>query len=329
MTPAQMALGDGCQRWLHRRARYRPPGEVFDPSRCMVALIDEATAKPWVIAHHYSASYPAARARVGLFFKEPFRREQLGGVAVFSVPMNQAVVPRYLGVTPVAGAELGRFVILDHEVLAANAETWFLARAFRAAQQQLSITGVVAYCDPVPRVASDGAVTKRGHMGTIYQAHNGRFAGRSAPRSVRLLPNGRSISDRTLSKFRGGDVGAAYAERLLRDGGCRARRAGELPRVYLERPASAPVLRKARGKPAGAVVKLRVVGDGCMPAVGNVLLMASGRRYRVESARGRLIESLVLRPDDATSDAVVLPWQWTSRRGTLRTKTMPAGGVAL
>lgn len=94
-SPHQLALGEGCQRWLQRRPRYRPPGEPFDPGRCEVALIDEGTAKPWVIEHHYSGSYPAARLRVGLFLKERHRREQLGGVAVFSVPMNQAVVGHF------------------------------------------------------------------------------------------------------------------------------------------------------------------------------------------------------------------------------------------
>lgn len=199
--PHQLALGEGCQRWLQRRPRYRPPGEPFDPGRCEVALIDEGTAKPWVIEHHYSGSYPAARLRVGLFLKERHRREQLGGVAVFSVPMNQAVVPSYLGVPASAGVELGRFVLLDHELLAANAETWFLARAFRFARRELSASGIVAYCDPLPRVDDSGAVVKRGHTGTIYSAHNGRYAGRSSARTLTLLPTGQVISERTLSKL--------------------------------------------------------------------------------------------------------------------------------
>lgn len=101
-------------------------------------MIDEGTAKPWVISHHYSGSYPAARLRVGLFFKERHRPEQLGVVAVFSVPMNQAVAPSNLGVPASASVELGRFVLQDHELLAANAETWFLARAFRFARHELS-----------------------------------------------------------------------------------------------------------------------------------------------------------------------------------------------
>lgn len=244
--PHQLALGEGCQRWLDRRPRYRPPGEPFDPGRCEVALIDEATAKPWVIQHHYSGSYPAARLRVGLFLRERYRREQLGGVAVFSVPMNQAVVPAYLGIEPAAGVELGRFVLLDHELLAANAETWFLARAFRLARRELQAAGIVAYCDPLPRLDERGNVVKRGHTGTIYSAHNGRYAGRSAARTLTLLPSGQVISERTLSKLRAGDVGAAYAERLLLAGGCRRRRPGEAASVYLRELAELGELRRER-----------------------------------------------------------------------------------
>jgi hypothetical protein len=75
-----------------------------------------------------------------------------------------------------AGVELGRFVLLDHQLLAANAETC-LSRAFRFARRELSAAGIVAYCDPLPRVDESGAVVKRGHTGTIYSAHNGRYAG--------------------------------------------------------------------------------------------------------------------------------------------------------
>lgn len=58
-------------------------------------------------------------------------------------------------------------MLLDHELLAANAETWFLARAFRLARRELSAAGIVAYCDPLPRLDDRGAVVKRGHTGTI------------------------------------------------------------------------------------------------------------------------------------------------------------------
>ena len=44
----QLALqlaGGASQRWLNRKVRYRPPGEIFDPRFAEVAAIDESTAK--------------------------------------------------------------------------------------------------------------------------------------------------------------------------------------------------------------------------------------------------------------------------------------------
>ena len=54
-------VGLWCQRWRERRDSYRPAGEVIDPRRFEVAPIpDDTTARAFVEAHHYSASYPAA-----------------------------------------------------------------------------------------------------------------------------------------------------------------------------------------------------------------------------------------------------------------------------
>src|SRR5262249_12907724 len=107
------------QRWNHGRDRWRPAGEVFDPSRYGVETIDsDRVAREFIETHHYSGSYPAARLRVGLY--------ELGtglvGVAVFSVPMNARTIAKYFGLEQNAGVELGRFVLLDH--VKANAETW-------------------------------------------------------------------------------------------------------------------------------------------------------------------------------------------------------------
>ena len=42
-----------CQRWRHGRERWRPAGEVFNPSYASVQRIDTATAKAFVQEHHY------------------------------------------------------------------------------------------------------------------------------------------------------------------------------------------------------------------------------------------------------------------------------------
>ncbi len=68
--PTQLSLAleaatTQCQRWNNRKVRYRPPGEVFNPSCAEVVPIPENDARAFIQAHHYSHSYPAARFRAG------------------------------------------------------------------------------------------------------------------------------------------------------------------------------------------------------------------------------------------------------------------------
>jgi hypothetical protein len=70
------------QRWRARRDSYRPVGEPIHTRLYEVAPIAiDGPAKDFVIHHHYSGSYPAARFRFGLY-----RHQVLVGVAVFSHP---------------------------------------------------------------------------------------------------------------------------------------------------------------------------------------------------------------------------------------------------
>jgi len=201
------------QRWRGRHASWRHPDEVIDTSRYGVELIpDDNTAKAFVEKHHYSGSYPAARVRVGLY-----RSRELVGVAVFSVPCNARVIPSYFpGLEPLNGVELGRFVLLDD--VPGNGETWFLARAFKLLKTaKPELRAVLSYSDPVPRRTDDGAVVMPGHVGTIYQAHNGVYAGRSSARTLILDRHGRVLSARTLSKIRREERGVEYALAQLRE----------------------------------------------------------------------------------------------------------------
>src|SRR5262249_11685086 len=54
--------------------------------------------------------------------------------------------------------------------------------------------------DPVPRRTAAGDLVFPGHIGTIYQASDAEYLGRTTPRRVLLLPNGRVLSERALSK---------------------------------------------------------------------------------------------------------------------------------
>lgn len=224
-----------CQRWRRGRARYRPAGEVFDTARAAVNLIDEGTARRFVVEHHYAASYPAARLRVGLFVKDRFTRDQLAGVAVFSVPMSQGIIPRWFaGLAPARGAELGRLVLLDD--VPSNAESWFVARAFRAIKGVLpEVDGILSYSDPLERLNAAGEVVKRGHVGTVYQALNAAYLGRARGGTMLLARDGRIVSRSALSKLRNDESGAGYAYEQLLGMGAPERRPFEGGREYAER----------------------------------------------------------------------------------------------
>lgn len=222
-----------CLRWKARRHSHRPAGEPFDPGRYSVEVIEESQAKAFILEHHYSGSYPAARLRVGMFEHQRFRPSQLVGVAVFSVPMTQSVIPKYLGLKPAFGVELGRFVLAEH--LPGNSESWALGRAFRILRRELTVSGVVSFCDPVARFDTGGREVKRSHTGVIYKAHNARYMGTTLPRTLQLLPNGLCASDRMLSKIRNGEQGIDYAMRQLRTAGAPGRYLGESPTEWLVR----------------------------------------------------------------------------------------------
>jgi hypothetical protein len=195
------------QRWRAGRASYRPTGEPINTMAYEVAdLTRDTEAKAFVVRHHYSGTFPAARRRFGLM-----HRGSLAGVAVFSQPVRDAVVACLPG-DPGEKVELGRFVLLDD--VPSNGETWFLGRCFEVLRRD-GFAGVVSFSDPFPRVRIDGVVVMPGHVGTIYQAHNATYLGQSRPDTLRLLPDGRVLSSRALAKLRKRDRGWRYVANQL------------------------------------------------------------------------------------------------------------------
>lgn len=223
-----------CQRWRHKRDSYRPAGEPLRTERYGVELVSEAEAKRFTEAHHYSGTYPAARVRVGLRRVRPGGGSDLVGVAVYSVPMSQAVIPKWTGLEPAHGVELGRLVLLDD--VEGNGETWFLARAMALVRQELpDVRAVLSCSDPVRRISSGGRVILPGHVGTVYQALNARHVGRTERATLYVTPGGEVVCKRTLSKIAGDEVGAAYAADQLLEFGAPPRFAGESGQSWIAR----------------------------------------------------------------------------------------------
>lgn len=236
-----------CQRWNPGGVpSWRRSGDGgFTPDRCGVTPIEEEQARQFVVSRHYSRSYPAAVKRYGLFDLRAAPAPVLAGVAVLSVPASKAVLTNaFPGLEPYEQAlELGRFVLADQ--VAANGESWFLARCSRLAAAD-GLRGLVMFSDPVPRTRADGLVVMPGHVGTIYQASNAVYTGRATCRSLTLLPDGTMFSDRAAQKIRKRESGCEAAERRLIGFGARPPRAMEGPAAWLAAALADVAARKVR-----------------------------------------------------------------------------------
>jgi len=239
-----------CQRWTsgnHSWVRRSDGG--FDSNRYGVEPISETQAKTYVLDRHYSGTYPAAARRFGLFL-DPQDARELVGVAVFGIPAQAKVLTGpFPDLEPYRESlELSRFVLDGPRggsvVAPANAESWFLARTFERLHQD-GVRGVVAFSDPVPR-AVGGRVLFPGHVGFIYQASNAVLSGRSTARTVIVLPDGTTVSERALQKVRAQEQGAQYVEARLVASGARARTADQSPAGWLTDALDAAGARKVR-----------------------------------------------------------------------------------
>ncbi|MFN8632919.1 MAG: hypothetical protein U0893_03625 [Chloroflexota bacterium] len=138
--------------------------------------------------------------------------------------------------------ELGRLVLADR--VAANGESWFLGRVFRLAGRE-GVRGVVSFSDPVARRDSTGELVFPGHVGIVYQSTNATYAGRGAARTILVLPDGRVLNERALSKLRTLDVGHDYVEQRLRRFGAPPRH-GAPPAEWLPHALAAAGVRRLR-----------------------------------------------------------------------------------
>ena len=210
-------LTDSVQRWRNRRELYRPAGEVIRTREYeIVEISSDRIVRDFIFRHHYLKSTPPSRFRFGMY-----KSGELVGVAVFAYPTNDLTITSVFRCPAIDGVELSRLVLLGE--VPANGESFFVAECFRKLKH-LGLTGVVSFSDPVPRSTLDGHLVKPGHCGTVYQALSGRFLGRSSARTVRLLPDGTVLSDRTVQKLRSGEPGTRAIRNAL------AALGAELPR---------------------------------------------------------------------------------------------------
>ncbi|MDR6116572.1 MULTISPECIES: hypothetical protein [unclassified Sphingomonas] len=235
------------QRWRDRRSRWVPTASEIDPQRLAVDVIDTCkAAAPFVRAHHYAGSMPVTRLSVGLFANGADARPELVGVCVFSHPVNDASVPKNTGLNvPRSACDLGRLVVLDCQ--GGNAESFLVARAFRLLRREKpEILAVISYADSVRRTDANGRVFMPGHVGGLYAVMAARYVGRSSQRTDLIMPDGRPISSRALSKIRNAECGQRYAVEDLLRAGARAPMHGEEPSAWLTALERSGFLRRQR-----------------------------------------------------------------------------------
>ncbi|MEV6048697.1 hypothetical protein [Streptomyces xanthochromogenes] len=239
-----------CQRWRtgqHSWRHVRDGG--FDARLYQVdAIREDEPGKEFVLAHHYSRSYPAVKVQFGLYNISGGAR-RLSGVAVFGVPVSKAVLTNPLPeLQPYTESlECSRFVLLEE--CPGNTESWFLARCFDALLAD-GVRGVVSFADPVPRRTASGVLVMPGHVGTIYAATNALYTGRATARTVKLLPDGTVFHARTAQKIRRREQGHEYAVAQLRVLGAPRPQPGCDPAVWLREALTSVGARNVRHRGA-------------------------------------------------------------------------------
>ncbi len=186
-------ITDGNQRMTHGRQTWRAKGELIRTAEYEVELIDGAEAAAFVREHHYEGETSPPAHPFGLH-----HRGERVGVAIFGPLASQNAHRKvFPTLRDDEGVTLGRLVLV--ESVPFNAESFFIARAFELLAAR-GVVGVDSCADPVERVVN-GQLVKRGHIGQVYQATNGRYVGKTDPATHYLLPGGTTFSKRARSKI--------------------------------------------------------------------------------------------------------------------------------
>lgn len=218
-----------CQRWNERWHSWRHTSEGgFNSAAFDVAEISQADLIAFCERHHYAGKPGGILSQYGLYCGV-----QLVGVAALTNGgFKKVLTCAFPDLEPYdESRELGRLVLLDE--VPANAESWFLAEAFRR-EAALGVRGIVSFSDPEPRYDDAGRLTMPGHVGTIYQASNATYTGRITPRTV-WFHQGRLVNEQLLGKARTpGKEGHDYAVQQLLDWGATPRRRRQDPKAWVQ-----------------------------------------------------------------------------------------------
>jgi hypothetical protein len=161
-----------------------------------VRLVQRNDIKDFTEKWHYSKSINGVNSKYcfGLFD----RSNTLSGSAIYG-SIAMANVWRKYAESKEEVIELRRLCLLDDTPT--NAESWFIGKTLRWLQNNTSIKVVVSYAD-----------AWYGHSGTIYQASNFEYLGKTNP-SRMIEWNGKLWHDKTIRTYSKGKL-KPYAQRI-------------------------------------------------------------------------------------------------------------------
>jgi len=137
----------------------------LDNNPYVIKSIDKITCVKYIQSHHYSKTCsPNPYPCYGLF-----ENNKLIGALAFAVPCSENVCSSFFGKEYKRNVlELHRLHIIDCTPI--NTESWFISQSLKLLKHQVpSIYGVVSFAD-----ASEN------HKGTIYQATNAYYLGKTS-----------------------------------------------------------------------------------------------------------------------------------------------------
>jgi hypothetical protein len=161
-----------------------PFDEPDDWSSLVVGPVGTWEGSRFIARHHYAGGGGGSCTNVGLY-----RGMRLVGVAAFGGPVSGDAAASVFGQDYVSNVmDLQRFVLVEEAPK--NTESWFLVRALREYKRLRPHTwAVTAFAD-----------STQGHVGTIYQATNALYGGRSSLETQFRDGDGRLRSNRLRGK---------------------------------------------------------------------------------------------------------------------------------
>lgn len=155
----------------------------FD-SNYTVKLIEQKIAKPFIIKNHYSHTYPAGCANLGVF-----SGEELIGVIVFGLSCQAKMASSIVPILRQSDYyELQRLFVKD--CTRTGFESWFIGKSISWLKvNRPNIVMLVSFSDPY-----------HDHTGTVYQATNWIFTGANKGGKVHLDKEGKLVHARTIAK---------------------------------------------------------------------------------------------------------------------------------